>query len=147
MKSASLTWKISMFVRIWAWFLALSVLFRFLPLPRLVAWLSSASRFRRGDRAPTNLGRIVWRSLSIGGYQPRCLTAALVLYRLLTEQGESPELVIGLPGDAQDNRAHAWVEIDGADVGPPPGKQGHEELARYAGHALGATPSAVHTPH
>jgi hypothetical protein len=147
MKSAPLIWKISMFARIWAWFLAFTVVFRFLPLPRLVGWISSERPSRRVERGPAKLGRIVWRSLSIGGYQPRCLTAALVLYRLLGEQGESPELVIGLPDDAQDNRAHAWVEIGGIDVGPPPGKQGHEELARYAGHSLRATPSAVHTPH
>ena len=135
-----------MALRIWAWFFAVTVMFRFLPLPRLVAWLSTEGS-RRIDRSPAKLGRVVWRSLSIGGYQPRCLTAALVLYRLLGEQGQSPELVIGLPHDALDNRAHAWVEIDGVDVGPPPGKQGHEELARYSGRPLGTTPSAVHTPH
>jgi hypothetical protein len=65
------------------------------------------------------------------GYHPRCLTAALVLYRLLREQGESAELVVGLPREPLDKTAHAWIEVDGVDVGPPPGRQGHEELARY----------------
>ena len=27
--------------------------------------------------------------------------------------------------------AHAWVELAGVDVGPPPGRNGHVELARY----------------
>jgi hypothetical protein len=49
----------------------------------------------------------------------------------MAEQGQSAEVVIGLPQEPLDNKAHAWVEIDGVDVGPPPGRQGHEELARY----------------
>src|SRR5260370_29976734 len=106
MRSVRLVSKISLFLRIWAWFLALTVLFRFLPLPRLVASISSSRPSRRLDRAPARLGRVVWRSLSIGGYQPRCLTPALVLYRLLGEPGQSPQLVIRLPHDAQFKRAH-----------------------------------------
>src|SRR5258705_10254707 len=112
MRSVRLVSKISLFLRIWAWFLALTVVFRFLPLPRLVASISSSDRSRRLDRAPARLGWVVWRSLSIGGYQPRCLTAALVLYRLLGEQGQSPQLVIGLPPYAEDKRTDAWGEND-----------------------------------
>ena len=52
-------------------------------------------------------------------------------YRLLREQGDEPELVIGLPQTAADKDAHAWVELDGVDVGPPPGRGTHEELARF----------------
>jgi hypothetical protein len=54
-----------------------------------------------------------------------------VLYRLLRSRGEPAELVIGLPREPKDKDAHAWVELDGRDVGPPPGKAGHEQLARY----------------
>jgi hypothetical protein len=54
----------------------------------------------------------------------------LVLFRLLREQGEQAELVIGLLPNAPNQRAHAWVELDGRDVGPPPGRFGHEEMAR-----------------
>jgi hypothetical protein len=88
--------------------------------------------------APARLGRAVWRSLSIAGYQPRCLTSSLILYRLLIEQGQLGELVLGLPHEPLDNKAHAWIEIGGTDVGPPPGKQGHEELARYGASGLEA---------
>ena len=58
--------------------------------------------------------------------------SALVLYRLLREQGDEPELVIGLPQTAADKDAHAWVELGGVDVGPPPGRGTHEELARFS---------------
>jgi len=55
-----------------------------------------------------------------------------VLYRLLREQGDAAELVIGLPKNPADKSAHAWVELDGVDVGPPPGRNGHEQMARFA---------------
>jgi hypothetical protein len=55
----------------------------------------------------------------------------MVLYRLLEGQGIDAELVIGLPREPRDKDAHAWVEVDGVDVGPPPGGSRHEELARY----------------
>jgi hypothetical protein len=60
------------------------------------------------------------------------LFSALVLYRLLRAQGDRAELVIGLPSDARTKDAHAWVELDGVDVGPPPGRSGHLELTRYS---------------
>ena len=55
-----------------------------------------------------------------------------MLFRLLREQGDDVELVIGLPEEAADERAHAWVELHGRDVGPPPGRAGHEEMARLS---------------
>jgi hypothetical protein len=55
----------------------------------------------------------------------------MVLYRLLREQGDDVQLVIGLPLEPRDKDAHAWVEMDGHDVGPPPGRGKHVELARY----------------
>ena len=41
------------------------------------------------------------------------------------------QLVIGLPHTPADKDAHAWVELAGTDVGPPPGRASHEELARF----------------
>jgi hypothetical protein len=80
---------------------------------------------------PRRLGRIVSRCLSFGPLRARCLYQALVLMRLLRDQGIRSQLVIGLPIAAIDKDAHAWIEIDGVDVGPPPGRGSHEELARY----------------
>lgn len=89
-----------------------------------------ASGRRRRD--PVALGRAVWSATSRGPIRPRCLSLALVHYRLLTEQGLDPVLVIGLPEEASSKDAHAWVELDGVDVGPPPGRGGRRALARYS---------------
>jgi hypothetical protein len=71
------------------------------------------------------------RTLRIGRRRPRCLINALVLFRLLRADGQPAELVIGLVADAPDHEAHAWVELDGVDVGPPPGSGRHIPMARY----------------
>jgi hypothetical protein len=81
---------------------------------------------------PGLLSHAVDRSLRVGPLNPRCLITALVLYRLLREQGDEPELVIGLPPEARDLKAHAWVELAGRDIGPPPGKGRHTPLARFS---------------
>jgi hypothetical protein len=54
---------------------------------------------------------------------------------MLREQGTPAELVIGLAADARDHLAHAWIEVDGIDVGPPPGRYGHSPIARYGSEA------------
>lgn len=80
---------------------------------------------------PSRLGRSVARVLAIGPYRARCLHTSLVHFALLRSRGEDPEIVIGLGERPATKDAHAWVEIDGDDVGPPPGKGQHVELARY----------------
>ncbi|MGH8911047.1 MAG: lasso peptide biosynthesis B2 protein [Acidimicrobiia bacterium] len=100
------------------------------PLPELV------SRYSRLQRAPNRhqvrtLRRGVDRLLKLPGRPLRCLPRALVLYSLVVEQNHNPRLVLGLPQVGDSNRAHAWVEIDGIDVGPSPGRDGHEPLAVY----------------
>jgi hypothetical protein len=52
---------------------------------------------------------------------------------MLIRQGERPQLVIGLPPSPSSHEAHAWVEVAGQVVGPPPGRLGHEEMVRYGG--------------
>jgi hypothetical protein len=101
-------------------------------LPAVVGTLTAVERPRAARARPVRLGRIVARTLSIGPWEARCLHTSLVLYRLLREQGERPELVIGLKESPKEKDAHAWVELEGRDVGPPPGRGRHRELARYA---------------
>jgi hypothetical protein len=58
---------------------------------------------------------------------------ALVLFDLLYQQGDAPEVVIGLPERATDKDAHAWIELGGVDIGPPPGRADHVEMGRFGG--------------
>jgi len=83
------------------------------------------------NQEPRQLGRSVVRALRVGRLQPRCLTLALIHMSLLNDNGTPGQLVIGLPDEARSPRAHAWIEIDGVDIGPPPGRHGHQELVRY----------------
>jgi hypothetical protein len=101
------------------------------PLPDVITELARVDHVRPPRTGPIRLGRIVSRSLSIGRHQVRCLYTSLVLFRLLHEQGVDADIVIGLPREPKDKDAHAWIEIDGRDVGPPPGRAHHVELARY----------------
>ena len=129
----SLREKVLLATRVWVRFALVSLRVRRQPLPRLVAGLSAVDGGPpRRHHAPATLARAVDRSLRIGSHRPRCLINALVLYRLLREQGDPVELVIGLPEHAADERAHAWVELEGRDVGPPPGRAGHSEMARLS---------------
>ncbi|HSK15143.1 MAG TPA: lasso peptide biosynthesis B2 protein [Gaiellaceae bacterium] len=125
------TQKARLATRVWTRYVRVVVDLRRQPLPALVERLAQTNGRRRGDAyRPATLSNAVFRSLRIGNRRPRCLVNALVLFRLLREQGEPAELVIGLPRDAPDQKAHAWVELGGRDVGPPPGRYGHEEMAR-----------------
>ena len=103
------------------------------PLPDLVARLDehAVTAGRRHDAR--RLGAAVAHALTVGGRRPTCLVQSLVLYALLRAQGARPQLVIGLPDGAVSADAHAWIELDGADVGPPPGRAEHVALARYGG--------------
>lgn len=100
------------------------------PLPVVVERLS-----RPGDTSididPIVLGRYVHKALSTPLGVPRCLYLALVHFRLLIRTGHRPELIIGLPDRADSPEAHAWIEIDSIDVGPPPGRSDSVEMARY----------------
>ena len=127
----SLREKARLAMRVWARFVVVSIRVRREPLPRLVAQLSAVgSEPRRRRQRPSTLARAVDRSLRVGDHRPRCLINALILFTLMREQGDDAELVIGLPERPADERAHAWVELHGRDVGPPPGRAGHEEMAR-----------------
>jgi hypothetical protein len=123
--------KVSLVVKIWFWFAVVHLRLRTGTLPQVVQRLRSAHVVSSRPMSPVRIGRVTARALGITGRRPRCLVTALVHYRLLTEQGEPAQLVIGLPPDALSPDAHAWIEIRGVDVGPPPGRGPHVPLARY----------------
>jgi hypothetical protein len=123
--------KAALALRIWYWFVVVRVSLKRRPLPELIRRLGRVSHVRQGSLEPVRLGRAVAGALRIGPLNPRCLFTALVLYRLLHREGEPAEIVIGMPMEPRDKDAHAWVEVNGVDVGPPPGRGRHQELARY----------------
>lgn len=123
--------KASLAVRIVATFLGVRLQVHRRPLPKLVGTLAETSARSGAHLAPRRLGNAVDRVLRLGRRRPTCLVSSLVLFRLLRLQGDPAELVIGLPLNAADKDAHAWVEVGGMDVGPPPGRNGNVELARY----------------
>ena len=124
--------KVGLVLRIWAAFVQVRWATYRYPLPAAITRLGAAGRPPRYQLEPHRLGRIVARVLRFGPWKARCLWTALVLYGFLRDQGDAAELVIGLPSEPRDPVAHAWVEIDRTDVGPPPGRGRHEELARYS---------------
>ena len=123
--------KLGLALSIWVRFAHVKALLRDRDVAGAAQSLGHAPAQRRRPRHPVNLGRAVWKALSPGPLRPRCLPVALVHYRLLIEQGLPAELVIGMPDRAEHFSTHAWVEIDGIDVGPPPGRGGRVPLARY----------------
>lgn len=129
---ATLREKCALALRVYRAFLWVAPRVHRRPLPELVAKRGTAPKVLASPVPVARISRAVDRCLVVAPIRPRCITLSLVMYRLLVEQGERPELVIGLESDAANHRAHAWVELDGRDVGPPPGRSGHEPMGRFA---------------
>src|SRR5688572_18225297 len=104
--------KARLVLRVWRTYLDVRRRVNQEPLPELVARVGRAES-HAARQPPMRLSRAVHRSLRLGSRQPTCLVSSLVLFRLLREQGEAAELVIGLPRRASDQEAHAWVELSG----------------------------------
>jgi hypothetical protein len=124
--------KLVLATRIWLTYARVRRALRGAELPVAVAQLGEVRRRSRRRHAPARLSRAVDRTLEAAPKDPTCLMRSLVLFRLLREQGDEAELVIGLPERPTSQEAHAWVELDRRDVGPPPGRAGHFEMARFA---------------
>lgn len=126
----SLGRKIRLLIRIWLLAARIQWALWRRPLPEVILDLSRPT----GEAAQLSTGllsRAVSRGLRVGRWHPRCLLRSLVLYRLLRSQGRPADLVIGLRRLSPTSDAHAWVELDGIDVGPLPGRGRHAELARF----------------
>jgi hypothetical protein len=123
--------KVVLAVRIWCRFLLIRALLPHEPLPEVIHRFGRPLRRDRRRLSPRLLSRAVHRSLHIGSRRPTCLVSSLVLFRLLREQGDPAEVVIGLPSVASSKDAHAWVEVKRVDIGPPPGRGTHRPMARF----------------
>jgi Transglutaminase-like superfamily len=119
----------SLALRVWRSYARVRWNYHRVPLPKLVGQLGKGSA-GAVEITPERLGKAVQKALTVR-HPPRCLIASLVLYDMLRGDDKRPELVIGLPASPTDKDAHAWIELDGVDVGPPPGRGTHQALARY----------------
>lgn len=116
--------------RIWLWSIRTTNGLRKEDLPSYLKRVSTVSKVAPRRIHPVRLSRAIDKSLPTR--TPRCIVRSIVLFRLLKEQGDAPELVIGMSETARDHTAHAWVELDHVDIGPRPGRHGHRELARFS---------------
>jgi hypothetical protein len=122
--------KVKLALRVWRTYVRVRRRLRSTDLPTAVSRLGAAHPTVR-RYPPGNLSRAVDRALAPIPGDPTCLVRSLVLFRLLREQGDAAEVVIGLPEKPTSQAAHAWVELAGRDVGPPPGRAGHSQMVRY----------------
>jgi Transglutaminase-like superfamily len=115
-----------MLARMLAWRVALPVLKRALPLPRLVRLAATPRRRHRFTPA-----QVVVASHRLFGVRTPassdCLDRSLLTYRFLAEAGAEPQLVCGLRYSGEDVVGHSWVVLGGAPVDEAP-----DALARYS---------------
>lgn len=122
--------RVALAMRLWWWSFGARMALRRRPVADIVASYVPGPA-RRQPLPPRRAGWLVGRALNPPFVRTRCIVGALVLCRLLRQQGTEAVLVIGLPEQRPSKDAHAWVEVEGIDVGPPPGRARHRELVRY----------------
>lgn len=126
-------------VRMLVWRLIVSTLKHIVPIRRLVA--IAGSRSPRRAALPTReriieLARLACRP-RLNGPRDNCLDRSLIAYRYLRAAGDSPSLVVGFGRAGDALRGHAWLVINGEEVGEP--HTTHEdfgELVRFAADGL-----------
>lgn len=129
--SASFWRKISFATRVWVTAARVQWEMRRRPLPEIVRRLGKVEETSVLPWGPIHMGEIIARLLTVGPWTARCITLSLVHYHFLAERGLRPSLVIGLPDEPTSQDAHAWVEVGGRDMGPPPGRGRNEPMAKY----------------
>ncbi|HYG11388.1 MAG TPA: lasso peptide biosynthesis B2 protein [Pyrinomonadaceae bacterium] len=115
-------------LRMAAWVALLSLLIKFLPLPRVLSLIAGTSRERR-RRNPRmteqRLAQLVDALLGINllCFTPTCWKRAPVLHRYLALYGIKTRIVFGVRKEKESLLAgHAWLEADGRpllEASPP----------------------------
>jgi hypothetical protein len=100
--------------RMLAWAMALPVLKRVVPLPRLVR-LAGAARVRevRSSRRETQVVALAQRLCGpLARRDGGCLSRSLLGYRFLGQAGARPKLIVGVRKEGDRVLAHAWLTVD-----------------------------------
>lgn len=113
----------TLLARMLAWWIALPLLKRTTPLPRLVRLAQLDSQ--RTARDPEREAKVAALAEWLFKVRPRpardnCLERSLVAYRFLGRLGAAPELVVGVGDKEQATVGHVWVMVDGRPVHDEP---------------------------
>ena len=113
-----------------AWFPAVELALRLVPLRRLLALCEWGSRPDASliRVSPEQASRLVEAAARVYPLRATCLKKALVLYALLTRRGLSARLLLGTAKEDGEFRAHAWVEHEGKIVLGGPGTDRYSPL-------------------
>jgi hypothetical protein len=104
-------------LRMLGWALALPLLARVLPLPRLTRLVAKRSRARRSAWREQQIVGLAHRlGAPLGAPGGGCLPRSLLLYRFLGAAGAEPRLTMGVRRQENRVRGHAWVAVDGRVV-------------------------------
>jgi transglutaminase superfamily protein len=104
-------------VRLLFWRASLPFLKYVVPVRVLTRFMWSAPPARRDDsgRADARLRSLsyIWQNGGRLLVSRNCLERSLVLYRLLSQSGSNPSLVVGVSRADTGIAGHVWVETDG----------------------------------
>lgn len=109
-------------VRVTPWAMALPLLKRKVPLPRLALLASASPRSHWQLHDANQIAKIasgIQRRLLINS-QPNCLERALLVYRFVGLAGKRPRLVVGVTRDEGELAGHAWVTVEDRPLYEPP---------------------------
>ena len=105
--------------RMFVWMLLVPVLKRLVPLPAVarLMWVDRPTGMAHRERQQRIVrgARLLLRTQSFGRDE-NCLDRSLILYRFLSREMLNPRLVLGVQGERQSVKGHAWVTVDGTPV-------------------------------
>jgi Transglutaminase-like superfamily len=110
-------------VRLLLWRAGLPLMKHTMSLPALVRLMHAAPGARPNDSSQRDRVSRITSFLARGGrtlVSANCLERSLVQYRLLSEAGVEPTLVLGASPSDSPVAGHAWVEVDQKPVEQPP---------------------------
>ena len=135
-------------VRLLGWRVVLPILKHVVPIRTLAGLMSAApGQNARGSIEARRVRRDALRQMLIHGgrvvMSGNCLERSLVLYRLLSEVGEDPRLVMGVRKEGDGVGGHVWIELDGQPIeDTPAGKFAPLVVFGAGGERLSADASA-----
>jgi hypothetical protein len=107
-------------VRLLLAYITLATLKHLVPLNWLVRWAWRPPAGPRDRDAERRLAASVLRLSQLMGWADRdCLQRSLLLYRVLSQVGADPTLVVAFQRTNGRIRGHAWVSVDGHTVVEP----------------------------